>query len=164
MQRSLDILIVEDDALVALDFAAIVQAAGHRVLGPVGALREAVLRCERTDPDAALIDIDLGGRPDGIRLAAILHGRGVPCLFVTAHPHVARDHQHSAYGFLSKPVAPGALVAAVEAVWRLSQGQSPERVPRALQLFSQQPAFAPFHAGRRRSGDDESRGPSPVKG
>ena len=164
MQRSLDILIVEDDALIALDLAAIVQAAGHRVLGPVGALREAVLRCERTDPDAALIDIDLGGRPDGIRLAAILHGRGVPCLFVTAHPHVARDNQHSAYGFLSKPVAPATLVNAVEALWQLSQGQSPERMPHALQLFHQRSVFAPFRAGRRRRSDDETRAPSPVKG
>ena len=77
----LQVLIVEDDALIAADLGDVVADAGHIVLGPVDSVcraREAVGRC-----DAALLDANV---VDGttFELAAALKQAGRPFVFVTA--------------------------------------------------------------------------------
>lgn len=77
----LQVLIVEDDALIAADLGDVVAEAGYVVLGPVDSVcraREAVSRC-----DAALLDANV---LDGttFELAAALQQAGRPFVFVTA--------------------------------------------------------------------------------
>ena len=59
--RTLKVLIVEDEFIIADEIATIVEAAGHAVVGPVGALDEALRALDRDPPDFAIIDASLRG-------------------------------------------------------------------------------------------------------
>lgn len=77
------VLVVEDDFLIAEDFAALLREAGAHVIGPAESLPQAIRLAQNGDPpDAALLDVDL----DGIAvfpLAEQLRAAGVPMLFLT---------------------------------------------------------------------------------
>ncbi len=78
------ILLVEDEALIAMEIEMILEAFGARVHGPVPDLAEAVVAAETERFDAAVLDIDLGGE-DVFPVARILQRREVPFLFHTGH-------------------------------------------------------------------------------
>ena len=77
------VLVVEDDCLIAEDFAAVLREAGAEVIGPAESLPQAIRLLEQCDGlDCALLDIDL----DGIAvfpLAVQLRTAAVPMLFLT---------------------------------------------------------------------------------
>jgi DNA-binding response OmpR family regulator len=81
------ILIVEDEPLIALDLAYLIEEAGAVVIGPAHSLSEAQeLAAELGTAgriDGALMDIDLG---DSLiwPLATVLHERGIPLAFISA--------------------------------------------------------------------------------
>ncbi len=80
----LRILIVEDDALVALNLQDFVEDLGCIVVGPAGRLDEALQTLEREDIDGAMLDIDLHGElvyPLAERLAE----REIPMLFCSGY-------------------------------------------------------------------------------
>jgi DNA-binding LytR/AlgR family response regulator len=71
------ILIVEDDALIAMELAERLTDLGHAVLGPAHSISEA----------EALIDANLAGQ-SSVSLGMALVGRGVPVAFCTGYDHV----------------------------------------------------------------------------
>jgi two-component sensor histidine kinase len=76
------VLVVEDSALIAMDLASIIAAAGHTVIGPASTVAEALALADDGLVDIALLDIDLHGEmvtPVAERLA----DRGVPFAFST---------------------------------------------------------------------------------
>lgn len=75
------ILIVEDDPLIALELADIVEDCGHQVLSVCGTLAAARRQLGHT-PDFAFLDVDL---PDGksFEVATRLDERRVPFAFVS---------------------------------------------------------------------------------
>jgi DNA-binding response OmpR family regulator len=82
------ILIVEDEAMLALDLSFAMQDLGAVVVGPVSRLRPALDLAGRDPPDAAVLDVDLAGEAV-FPLADRLLAEGVPILFHTGHhdPH-----------------------------------------------------------------------------
>jgi CheY-like chemotaxis protein len=78
------ILLVEDEALVAMDIADCITEAGYRVLGPVGNLSEALKMGSVGVFDAALLDANLGGHKVD-QLATTLTKRNIPFAFVTGY-------------------------------------------------------------------------------
>ena len=54
------VLVVEDEALIALDLQALLEHAGYRVLGPANSPAVAFNLLEANQPDVALLDINLG--------------------------------------------------------------------------------------------------------
>jgi DNA-binding NtrC family response regulator len=54
------VLIVEDDAILAIDLTMTVEEAGHRVTGPFHRLQPA-MECCLAGVDVALLDVDVGG-------------------------------------------------------------------------------------------------------
>src|SRR3954454_10127358 len=58
-ERKRRILVVEDEALIAMDLERIVRCAGCAVLGPVGRAEEALRLAPEERPDAAILDIEL---------------------------------------------------------------------------------------------------------
>lgn len=77
------ILVIEDEFLVAARIDSILTDEGLEVVGPVGALDEALKLANAEDLDGALLDVNIyGGRVDDV--AAILESRGVPFIFVTS--------------------------------------------------------------------------------
>lgn len=89
------ILVVEDEALVALDVASALEAHGAVVLGPFAGLVGAMRMTDEAAIDAAVLDVDLG-RESVFPLADRLHEGGVPFVFHTGHADI--DRLHARYG------------------------------------------------------------------
>jgi DNA-binding NarL/FixJ family response regulator len=81
------VLIVEDEALVALSLEAMVQDIGHVVVGIAANSRDAVALAVNAAPQVVLMDVRLGPAGDeGIATAATIGARtGSAILFVTAY-------------------------------------------------------------------------------
>ncbi|PZA10319.1 response regulator [Rhodopseudomonas palustris] len=58
MQKT--VLIVEDEFLIAMDLARMVEADGWTVIGPVGTVKEALRLLEEGLPTVAMLDVNLG--------------------------------------------------------------------------------------------------------
>lgn len=54
------ILVVDDDAIIAMDTAEILQMAGHEVVGPATTVAQALDMIDEMPVDAAVLDIKLG--------------------------------------------------------------------------------------------------------
>jgi CheY-like chemotaxis protein len=79
------ILLVEDDWFVADELCRELEDHGATVLGPAPGVAEAMALLERGDrPDAALLDVQLGGETS-FALADLLRGQGVPVVLATAY-------------------------------------------------------------------------------
>lgn len=133
-ERRLRILIVEDEALVALEMEGILSDAGYEVVG-IADDRESALRAAgRGEPDLALVDIRLANGSSGLDVAADLDHNGVCCLFVTGNCPAERGREHS-FGCLHKPFTERVLVEAVSAAGQLMRGGWPEHLPRGMHLY-----------------------------
>ena len=114
--NSYDILLVEDEGLIARDIAQRVEALGHRVVATVSTGEEAVEAAR--DAGLVLMDIRLDGHMDGIQAAEIIRRRfAIPVIFLTAHADRAtleRAKLAEPFGYIVKPVAPAALYTSIE--------------------------------------------------
>lgn len=116
-QQAAKVLVVEDEAIVALDIKAEIESLGHQVCGLADNADRALSIAGAMRPDVALVDIHLKGDADGIALAKMLrHEQGVPVIYLTAYSDdetVQRAAQTSAYGYLTKPFQAKELKAAI---------------------------------------------------
>lgn len=106
------ILVVEDEFLIALDIAGVLEQAGFDVIGPAGRVGEALTAIQGIDVYGALVDGNLGGEPVGA-LADALSARGIPFAFVTGY---GRDRLPAAYQsapLVKKPFTQAELLAAI---------------------------------------------------
>ncbi|MBN9510077.1 MAG: response regulator [Alphaproteobacteria bacterium] len=82
-----DVLIIEDEPIIAMDIEELVRNCGHRVVGVAASETEAVTLAERHRPGLILADINLGAGGDGTSaVARIVRNHQVPVIFVTAYP------------------------------------------------------------------------------
>ena len=80
-----EILILEDDALIALDIEMTLAEAGHEKLSVHHNQDSALSRLEKTVPAAALLDFNLGKSKTSMEVAEKLRAQGVPFLFLTGY-------------------------------------------------------------------------------
>lgn len=78
------VLLVEDEAFVAMDIQFALQDAGAQVVGPCASLSATIAAARDGGFDAAILDIDLGGN-DVFPAADILRDADVPFVFHTGH-------------------------------------------------------------------------------
>lgn len=116
--RDKRVLIVEDEALVAMLVEDGLVGAGARVVGPAATVDEALLLIEGTASDgglaAAVLDLNLSGEavfPVADRLMAL----GVPFLFATGYAEGCNTGGHAA-PMLHKPFDLERLITAIEAL------------------------------------------------
>lgn len=112
------ILIVEDEALTALDMASELEDHGYHIVGTAATSAAALDLARRTAPDLVLLDITLRGTVDGIETGRVIRELGLPFVYVTAHadsPTMRRAQELNPRGYLLKPFTPKQLTAAVEA-------------------------------------------------
>lgn len=83
MLRGRRVLIVEDEAMIAIELADIIENNAGRVVGPFRTNREAIALLERESVDAALLDLNLADG-EATPLAERLVAAGVPILVCTA--------------------------------------------------------------------------------
>jgi DNA-directed RNA polymerase specialized sigma24 family protein len=86
-QVATDVLIIEDEPLIAIDLEDLVQGLGHRVTGMARTHREAVVAALGKRPGLVLADIQLADGSSGLEAVnEILGACEVPVIFITAFP------------------------------------------------------------------------------
>lgn len=133
------ILVLEDEALIALMLAMELESAGHRVVGPASTFSAALRLAEKELPDLALLDVNLGEPDrDGTDVAMVLHERyGVRSLFVSGDVNRQRAMRAQPWGLLRKPYDPRSLLDTVRAIDDVMSGRVHEpRLPGYVGLTS----------------------------
>lgn len=104
------ILIVEDDALIAMELEERLQDMGYDVLGPAATVEEAQTAIAASRPDAALLDSNLAG-VSSTELAAGLAANGVPVAFCTGYDTIKNlPPQLQNAPILTKPIGDADLL------------------------------------------------------
>lgn len=99
------VLVVDDEVLIALDVALTLEDEGYRVLGPALSLEAAMKLVELEQPDAAVLDINIGSHTVW-PLAQQLSDSGIPMVFASANlSHRELREEYSDQPRLSKPVS-----------------------------------------------------------
>lgn len=102
------ILIVEDNAILAIDLQGMITHMGHTVAGLMATGEEAVAFVQNHNVDLVIMDIELAGAMNGITAAATLHKTSdVPVIFLTGFSHdplLDKAKFALPYGYLIKPV------------------------------------------------------------
>lgn len=110
------VMVVEDDFLIAEDFAAILREAGAEVVGPAESLPQAVRLLQHSATlDCALLDVDLGGVPS-FPVARELRSAGVPILFLTGTDCEGIPDEFADVICIGKPIAAARVVEEVAAL------------------------------------------------
>jgi CheY-like chemotaxis protein len=101
------ILIVEDDAITAMDMENHLKRLDYNVVGMVAYGEKAIEKVKENTPDLVLMDIVLKGEMDGIEAAGEIHTQfDLPIIFLTAHAdkeRIERAKITMPFGFILKP-------------------------------------------------------------
>jgi CheY-like chemotaxis protein len=114
-QTKARILIIEDEAVIAMDLSDLVTGAGHDVCAVESTASAAVAAAKRERPDLVLADIQLADGSSGIdAVKEILSSFEVPVIFITAFPDRLLTGERPEPTFLiTKPYSPDMVRAAV---------------------------------------------------
>jgi len=139
--RALEVLIVEDEMLLAIELEHLVEEVGCHPLGCAMSSDEAVALAEQLHPDLALVDVHLSDGPTGIEVARkISRDCGGVALFMTANVKRLPDDFAGACGVIGKPYSEhGVKTALAYLAHCLREGQAPGPTPVGLTLA---PAYA----------------------
>ena len=112
------ILVVEDERLVAEDIKMSLQRFGYAVPGIVFSGEEAVKKAEEMNPDLVLMDIVLEGEMDGIEAASAIRSRfDIPVVYLTAYADkktLERAKITEPFGYIIKPFEDRELHSVIE--------------------------------------------------
>lgn len=114
-QVATDVLIIEDEPIIALDIETMVEELGHTVTGVARTHREAIALVAQKRPGLVLADIQLADGSSGLdAVNEILTGIDVPVIFITAYPErlLTGDRPEPAF-LITKPFQPEAVKAAI---------------------------------------------------
>ena len=109
-----DVLIIEDEPIIAMDIEELVLGCGHRVVGVASTEADAVEIARKHRPGLILADINLGAGGDGsAAVARIMRSHYAPVIFVTAYPErlLTGDALEPAF-VITKPFEPLTLAIA----------------------------------------------------
>jgi DNA-directed RNA polymerase specialized sigma24 family protein len=108
-----DVLIIEDEAFIALDLEGLVEGLGHRVLGVARTHKEAVALAKTKRPGIILADIELADGSSGLdAVNEMLKSFEVPVIFITAYPERFLTGERPEPAFLiAKPFQPATVSA-----------------------------------------------------
>lgn len=110
---TLTVLVIEDEAVVAIDLEIALEEMGHRVIG-AGTLAEGVRAIEAHEFDLAILDVNLNGELS-YPLAAALESRGVPIVFLTGYGADGLEPEWRSRPVLQKPMKREVLAKLVQA-------------------------------------------------
>ncbi len=112
------VLLVEDEAIVALDVRRRVEHLGYEVVAVAVSGEQALSTNDELKPDLVLMDIQLAGDMDGVEAATRIRERSAtPIIFLTAHSDPATLKRAGAagpYGYVTKPFEDRELHTALE--------------------------------------------------
>lgn len=115
------VLVVEDEALLALMLRDMLEDLGYDVEGPVGRIDQALATAGAAPIDAAILDLNLGG-DSTFEVADRLLARGVPFVFATGYAESALPERFRQSPTLRKPFQGEELARALEGAMRRATG------------------------------------------
>ncbi|MDD1724893.1 MAG: response regulator [Methanospirillum sp.] len=135
------VLIVEDEAIVAESIASKLRRYGYEVIDTIPTGEEAVEKAGKSRPDVILMDIHLAGKMDGIQAADRISGQyHIPVIFLTAYADeqtIARAKEAGPFGYLVKPFRERDLYVTIEMARERSRLEAElEAANRELDSFS----------------------------
>ncbi|HTJ59541.1 MAG TPA: response regulator [Devosiaceae bacterium] len=123
-QVATEILIIEDEPLIAMDIEQLVESLGHKVTGIARTHREAVAMFGKTQPRMILADIQLADGSSGIdAVNDILTAHSIPVIFITAFPERLLTGERPEPTFLvTKPFNPDMVKALISQALFFDEG------------------------------------------
>ena len=123
-QVATDIMIIEDEPLIAMDIEQLVQSLGHNVVSVARTHKEAVAMFDQTRPRMILADIQLADGSSGIdAVNDILTTQSVPVIFITAFPERLLTGERPEPTFLvTKPFNPDMVKALISQALFFDEG------------------------------------------
>jgi PAS domain S-box-containing protein len=121
------ILLVEDEALIALQEAKLLEQHGYRVVTVYNGREAVKTAVNDAEIDLILMDIDLGSGMDGTEAAArILEQRELPVVFLTSHAEkemVERVKDITRYGYVLKNSGEFVLIESINMAFELFEAR-----------------------------------------
>jgi len=110
-----DVLIIEDEILIAMDIEGLVEKLGHRVLGVARTHAAALTLTKSKRPGLILADIQLADGSSGLdAVNELLQSFEVPVIFITAFPERLLTGERPEPAFLiAKPFQPSTVSAVI---------------------------------------------------
>jgi two-component SAPR family response regulator len=102
------ILVVEDEALVAIAIREALEEQGYTVIGPCNRITDAMVALRHNRVDAAVLDVNLGD-VSVYPLADTLVAESIPFIFVTGYGSEELDRRFLTVPILQKPIERHAL-------------------------------------------------------
>jgi len=138
----LRVLVVEDEALLAMDIEAMVEDAGHQVVAEGASLHDVAAFDATIRPDLAFVDLQLAKGTNGLEVCALIRTRwpNTVIVFVTANPLKIPADYGGAHGLIAKPFSRRGLLSAMRYI---AEGViDPPPVSPQPSSFTASPAFA----------------------
>jgi CheY-like chemotaxis protein len=118
------LLIVEDEPLLAMQLSQSLSDFGWSIVGVAGSVEDANrILAEKRRPDAAILDVDLGGVPV-FPLARSLRRSGIPFVFCTGYEDLDYTREFADYTTVRKPATVLQIVRALRDVVRNVSAQT----------------------------------------
>ena len=118
MEHQIKILIVEDEAILAMSIKRVLANLGYHVFRPVSTGEEAVQKAKQEKPDLVILDVLLGGKMDGFEVANYLRSRyDISIIFMSGFQEEELSHKIKTMGspiLLVKPFDPDDLKLAID--------------------------------------------------
>lgn len=112
--RALDVLVIEDEAIIAKDIELIVSDLGHRVIGPARTQEEAVSLALKARPAVVVADVKLADGSSGIlAVNEMLKNIDAAVIFVTAVPQWLQTGELEPVLVIPKPYSVEEIKSAV---------------------------------------------------
>ena len=123
-QVATDIMIIEDEPLIAMDIEQLVESLGHKVTGIARTHKEALAMYGKTQPKMILADIQLADGSSGIdAVNDILADTPLPVIFITAFPERLLTGERPEPTFLvTKPFNPDMVKALISQALFFDEG------------------------------------------
>ncbi len=124
------ILLVEDDVIIAMAEAQMLERHGYAVLTAYSGEEAVEAALASGSVDLILMDIDLGRGMDGTEAAEIiLRSRNVPVVFLSSHTEpsvVEKTEKITSYGYVVKNIGETVLLASIKMAFRLHEAKQAE--------------------------------------
>jgi CheY-like chemotaxis protein len=139
------IFLLEDETLIRLMIAEIVEGLGHRVVAEAGTIDEGIRLAQAAEFDLALLDINIDGDTSA-EIAKIIERRGLPFLFVTGYRSTGLAPPFHDRLVLQKPFQTETLRSAIDESLRQPKGM----LSSEPQLAERSPATPPVTSSAAR--------------
>ncbi|MBD1829931.1 ATP-binding protein [Microcoleus vaginatus GB1-A2] len=135
-EKEINILIVEDELLIAKNLSYKLEKLGYKIADIVSSGADAIQRAGEMEPDLILMDIVIKGDIDGIETAAIINQElDIPIIYTTAYADdetLQRAENTGSYGYLLKPFKERELHATIKIA--LSKHQEAVKMQKLIAL------------------------------